>query len=225
MPEWRPTSLLGILPDAARERLLQRGSQVQYPGPSRVLFRQGDGSKFVVVILRGVVKVMGSAPSGQDTLLAILMSGDAVGEFAAVDQLPRSATVITCGSVVAQFIKSSDFLDCMRRDPEISHAVSKSIVAKMRIANARRVDFSASDATTRIARVILQLALSYGIRRQDRVVIPSQLTQPELASLAVASPPAVQRVLRKFRQAGIVATGYRSITVLDMDRLHREAYA
>lgn len=224
MPEWRPTSLLGILPDAARERLLQRGSQVQYPGPSRVLFRQGDGSKFVVVILRGVVKVMGSAPSGQDTLLAILMSGDAVGEFAAVDQLPRSATVITCGSVVAQFIKSSEFLDCMRRDPEISHAVSKSIVAKMRIANARRVDFSASDATTRIARVILQLALSYGIRRQSQVVIPS-LTQPELASLAVASPPAVQRVLRKFRKAGIVATGYRSITVLDMDRLHREAYA
>lgn len=151
------------------------------------------------------------------------MGGDAVGEFAAIDRLPRSATATTCGALVARVIKAGDFLDCVRRDPDISHAVSKSIVAKMRVASARRVDFSGSDVSTRVARVLLQLAQSYGVGDGIQAVIAPPLTQSELASLAVASPPAVHRVLRRLRDHGIVATGYRSITVLDIDRLRHAA--
>lgn len=223
MPDWPPGSLLGMLPDAARNRLLQRGALVRYPGPVKVLFREGDGSRFVVVILRGVVKITGSAPGRPDALLAIRMGGDVVGEFAAVDYLPRSATAATCGPLVARVIKAGDFLDCIRRDPDISHGVSKSIVAKMRVASARRVDFSGSDVSTRVARVLLQLVLSYGIGEGNQAVIAPPLTQSELASLAVASPPTVHRVLRRLRDHGIVATRYRSITVLDIDRLRHVA--
>jgi CRP/FNR family cyclic AMP-dependent transcriptional regulator len=223
MPDWPPCSLLGMLPDAARDRLLQRGSLVRYPGPIKVLFREGDESEFVVVILRGVVKVTGSTPGRPDVLLAIRMGGDAVGEFAAVDRLPRSATATTCGPLVTRVIKGGDFLDCIRHDPDVSHAVSKSIVAKMRVASARRVDFSGSDVSTRVARVLLQLAQSYGIGDGNQAVIASPLTQSELASLAVASAPAVHRVLRQLRDHGIVATRYRSITVLDIDGLRHAA--
>jgi CRP/FNR family cyclic AMP-dependent transcriptional regulator len=229
MPDWPSGSLLGMLPDGARERLIRRGSLVRYPGPRRVLFREGDGSGFVVIILRGVVKVTGSVSSGSDALLAIRMGGDAVGEFAAVDQLPRSATVTTCGTVAARVIKSDDFIDCIRRDPEISHAISKAIVAKMRVASQRRVDFSDADVSTRVTRVLLQLVTSYGKPPPNgghgQAVIAAPLTQPELASLAVASPPAVQRALHRLREHGIVATGYRSIAILDAERLRKMAYA
>lgn len=224
MRDWPAGSLLGTLPGTARDRLLQRGALVRYAGPSRVLFREGDRSSFVVVILRGVVKVTGSVPSGPDALLAIRMGGDAVGEFAAVDQLPRSATVVTCGPVVAQVIKSAEFLGCIRHDPDISQAVSRSIIAKMRVASARRIDFSGSDVRARVARVLLQLVLTYGSADGDRVVLNAPLTQSELASLAVASPPAVHRELRSLRERGVVSTGYRTIAVLDLDRLRKHAY-
>jgi CRP-like cAMP-binding protein len=223
--DWPAGSLLGILPDTARDRLLRRGALVRYPGPSKVLFREGDTSRFVVVILRGVVKVTGSVLDGPDALLAIRMGGDAVGEFAAVDHLPRSATVTTCGTVVARVIKADDFVDCLLRDPDISHAVSKSIVAKMRVASARRIDFSGSDVPTRVSRVLLQLVLSYGSADGNQAVLKSPLTQSELASLAVASTPAVHRVLRDLRERGIVSTGYRTIAVLDLDRLRKVAHS
>ena len=190
--DWPASSLLGTLPDAARDRLLQRGILVRYPGPVRVLFREGDRSGFVVLILQGVVKVTASVTGGgPDALLAIRMGGDAVGEFAAIDQLPRSATVTTCGTVVARVIKSEDFIDCIRRDPDISHAVSRAIAAKMRVATARRVDFSGTDVTTRVARVLLQLVEAYGDKEGNQAVLRSPLTQPEVASLAAASQPAV----------------------------------
>ncbi len=223
--DWPVGSLLGALPNAARDRLLQRGSLVRYPGPSKILFREGDKSSFVVLVLRGVVKVTASVPGGgPDALLAIRMRGDAVGEFAAIDALPRSATVTTCGTITARVIKSDDFVDCIRHDPDISHAVSSAIAAKMRVAIARRVDFSGSDVSTRVARVLLQLVEVYGHTESNQAVLKPPLTQPEIASLAVASQPAVHRVLRGLRERGIVSTGYRSIAVTDLGRLRKMAY-
>jgi CRP-like cAMP-binding protein len=218
-----------MLPPAARARLISRGVLVRYSDPGRVLIREGDKSGYVVIILSGVVKVTSSVANGPDALLAIRMEGDAVGEFAAVDHLPRSATVTSCDTLVACLIKAEDFVDCLRRDPDISHAISKAIVAKMRVASQRRVDFSGSDATARVARVLLHLVTAYGKPRPEgehgKAVIGAPLTQHELASLAVASPPAVQRVLRQLREAGIIATGYRSVTILDIERLSHVAYA
>lgn len=222
---WPVGSLLGTLPDAARDRLLQRGALVRYPGPSKILFRKDDESRFVVLILRGVVKVTASGPDGgPDVLLAIRMGGDAVGEFAAIDELPRSATVTTCGSVTARVIKSADFVDCIRRDPDTSLAVSRAITAKIRVASARRVDLSGSNVATRLARVLLQLVELYGNTENNQAALKAPLTQPEMASLALASEPAVQRVLRDLRERGIVSTGYRSIAVTDLDRLRKLAY-
>jgi CRP/FNR family cyclic AMP-dependent transcriptional regulator len=227
-PQWPPHSLLAILPDAARERLLSRGVLRRYQGPSRILIREHDESRSVIVILSGVVKVTGSVPNGPDALLAIRMSGDAVGEFAAVDQLPRSATVTTCGTVVARVINADDFIDCLRGDPDIAHAISKAIVAKTRVSNQHRIDFSSGDVPTKVARVLLHLVTSYGkpspVEDHGKAVIDVPLTQSELASLAVASPPAAERALRWLRECGIVATGYRSITILDIERLHQVAY-
>lgn len=228
MPEWPPGSLLAMLPDAARERLLSRGVLVRHPGPGRILIREHDETRFVIVLLSGVVKVTGNAMDGRDVLLAVRMGGDVVGEFAAVDQLPRSATVVTCGIVVARVIKAEDFIDCMRRDPDISHAISKAIVAKTRVANQYRIDFASTDVRGRVARVLLYLVSSYGrlpsAGQHGKAVIDAPLTQAELGSLAAASPPAVQRVLRRLRECGLIETGYRSIAVLDIERLRDVAY-
>jgi CRP/FNR family transcriptional regulator, cyclic AMP receptor protein len=220
---WPSGSLLGSLSVPSRDRLLQLGSLVQYPA-GKTLIREGDASRFVVVILDGVVKVTGHIHSGRDALLSIRMSGDVVGEFAALDEGPRSASVITCGAVVGRFIKAGEFLDGLRRDPDLSRALSRSVVAKTRAANARRIDFSGCAISTRLYRVLYEIAVTYGTATGNRSVIRWPLTQPELASLASAAEPSVHRVLRELRTKGIIATGYRRITVLDLARLHALGY-
>ncbi len=49
--DWPEGSLLGSLNRHARDQLLRLGTLVQYPGPSRILIRQGEQSRFVFVIL------------------------------------------------------------------------------------------------------------------------------------------------------------------------------
>jgi CRP-like cAMP-binding protein len=54
--------------------------------------------------------------------------------------------------------------------------------------------------------------------------ISCPLTQAELATLAGAAEPTVQRTLRQLKADGIISTGYRETTVRDMDALRRRAF-
>ncbi|NYI05775.1 Crp/Fnr family transcriptional regulator [Allostreptomyces psammosilenae] len=220
---WPPSSLLGGLAGPARERLLALGSEARYPA-DRVLIREADQTTFVLILLDGVVKVTARTQDERDALLAVRMGGDLVGEFAAVDGRPRSATVTTCGPVVARVVGRAEFLDCTRRDPGIAHAVNGSVVTKLRVANAYRVDFAGCDAATRLARVLYQIAMTYGERQGDGAVIHWPLTQPELATLSGAAEPTVHRALRRLRETGVVSTGYRTVRVESLALLSSAAF-
>jgi CRP/FNR family transcriptional regulator, cyclic AMP receptor protein len=106
----------------------------------------------------------------------------------------------------------------------VAHAVHQCVVGKLRAANSRRVDFAGCDAATRRARVLHQIVRSYGEPDGPGAVLRWPITQPELASLAGAAEPTVHRALRRLRETGVVTTGYRSISVADLGRLHRIAY-
>ncbi|MEZ0094082.1 Crp/Fnr family transcriptional regulator [Streptacidiphilus sp. EB129] len=223
--QWPRATLLGGLGDSGRRTLLSLGTLVQYADAGEVLVREGEQAAVVYLLIDGVVKATGLTESGREALLAIRMGGDLVGELAAIDGGTRSATVTTCGAVVARSIRIADFLDCLRRGPDIAHAVNRAVVGKLRHANTRRVDFYGYDVATRVARVLFHVAATYGDRDGNRALIRWSLTQPELASLAGAAEPSVQKVLRQLRSLDVVSTGYRSLTVLDLDHLEAIAFS
>jgi CRP/FNR family transcriptional regulator, cyclic AMP receptor protein len=217
---WPPSSLLGSLTKPSRDHLLEPGITRQYLA-GHVLIREGDTTKFVVVLLDGVVKATGLTLDGKEALLAIRVGGDIVGEFAALDDEPRSSTVTTCGTVVGRVIRQADFRAALRRDNLLAEAVNRAVVGKVRAANTRRVEFTGFDAPTRLARVLRELAVRYGERSGNQVVISWPLTQPELASLAAVAEPTAQKALRALRERGVIATGYRSLTITDFEELDR----
>jgi CRP-like cAMP-binding protein len=220
---WSENSLLGGLTDTARERFLSLGIMVQRP-PGTVLIREEDQSTFVLILLDGVVKVTGRTQDQREALLAVRVGGDLVGEFGALDGKPRSATVTTCGPLVYRLVTRSDFLAVLNADAALSQAVSRSVVDKLRVANSRRIDFAGSNAPTRLARVIYDLAMTYGEPEGTSIVIRWPLTQPEIASLVEAAEPTVFKALKHLREAGIVNNGYRRIAVRDIEKLRAVAY-
>jgi|HubBroStandDraft_2_1064218.scaffolds.fasta_scaffold19146_2 hypothetical protein len=95
----------------------------------------------------------------------------------------------------------------------------------LRFANERRVEFAGYDAQTRVARVLRELAAAYGERSGNRVTLNWPLTQTELASLSSVAEPTVQKALRRLRESGVIATGYRSLTIQDLSELNELAGA
>src|SRR5580692_6733856 len=88
---WAPTSLLASLSDSQREIVLQLGRVRQYHA-GETLLNQGERSDFVVIIIDGYVKISAVTSDGAESLLAIRTAGDIIGELAALDGQPRSAT-------------------------------------------------------------------------------------------------------------------------------------
>lgn len=220
---WPPGSLLASLRDPSRQRLLALGAKCQYADPGRVLVREGDLTMVVFLLLAGTVKVTGATSEG-DALLAIRVGGDLVGELTVLDGRPRLATVTTAGPVIARVIGQGEFTGLLTRDPELATAITRSVVDKLRSATSRRIDFASCDVTTRFARVLLDLAERYGEQTPEGRTIGCPLTQTELATLIGAGEPTVQRTLRQLKADGIVATGYRETTIIDMDRLRGCAF-
>lgn len=198
--------------------MLALGTTRDY-APSTVLLREGERGAHVLVLVKGLVKVTATSPEGHLSLLAIRTAGDLVGELASMDNEPRIATVTAAGSVRARVVSQAEFRRYLTRHPDVALAVSGSVGAKLRWATRRRIDFSAHDVHVRLARVLIELATTYGIKGE--IGVP--LSQPELAALVGAAEPTVHRALAYLRKEDIVATGYRRVVVRDHARLEAVA--
>jgi CRP-like cAMP-binding protein len=198
---WPPGSLLFDLTEPARQRLLALGAKSQYADPGRVLIREGESSTVMFLLLTGTVKVTGATDEG-DALLAIRVGGDVVGELSALDGRPRLATVTTAGPVIARVIGRAEFAGLLSRDAELAAAIARSVADKLRSATSRRIDFAGCDVTTRLARVLLDLAERYGKQATMGRTIGCPLAQTERADRAAHPAPAQGGRHRRHRLPG-----------------------
>lgn len=217
---WPAAGLLGRVDETDRDILMGLGNAVVYP-PGQITIREADTSDFALLLLGGMVKVTAHAQDGREALLAVRMAGDLVGEFAGIDGQPRVGTVTACGKVMARFILRSELLECTKRHPTVGLALSASVVAKLRTATGRIVDFTGCDVLGRLARILHHLAVTYGRPGRHEAHLP--LSQPEMATLVGAAESSIHKALRVLRESGTVMTGYRKVVILDLDRLARVA--
>jgi CRP/FNR family transcriptional regulator, cyclic AMP receptor protein len=219
---WPAGSVLGSIPAATRQRMLELGTLRHYE-PGKVLLREGEPSTHVILLVEGYVKVVATTIRGGVALLDIRVGGDLVGELAGLDGQPRSASVVTAGPSVVRLIKQPDFAAFLGGHPDAAAAVSRGIAAKLRWATRRRIDFGGAEVKVRVARVLVELAESYGELDRTGARIAVSLTQPELAGLVGAAEPTVHKALTTLRREQVIQTGYRRIAVLDERRLRAVA--
>ena len=220
---WAPLSFLATLTDATRTAALELGTTSTYR-PGRRLVSEGERSDHVYIILAGFVKITGHA-EGTETLLGIRLPGDVVGETAGLTRRPRMATVTTCGTVTAKVIANVAFQRFLTEQGQAAVSVAATMGERLRFANQRRTDFAAYPPEVRLARVFVDLAHRCGRPMGAGVALDIPLTQAELASMVGVAVPTIQRALRDLRTRGLVVTGYRHITMPDLEALQAAADA
>jgi CRP-like cAMP-binding protein len=196
-----------LLTPAEHEALRGTGVERDYP-PGSVICAEGEITRHVLVVRRGLLRVTATTANGHEKVLAVRGAGDIVGERSAVDGLPRSATVRALGQVRALVLSAPAFAALCQRYPRIAWAVLTVVVTRQRDTDRQRVQISGT-ATQRVAAVLIDVALRRGIADQGAVA----LSQEELASIAGTSRESLVRVLRALREQGIITTGRRKIEI------------
>jgi CRP/FNR family transcriptional regulator, cyclic AMP receptor protein len=209
--QWPEGSFVGQLPEAERAALLAAGAHVRFDD-NAILLLQGETAECVYVLTSGLVKVIVAAESGAETTLAIRSRGDLMGEFALLDEKPRTATGRAVGEVTALRIGGGAFMQITSESAVMQAAVTKYLLSKMRATTERRAAERVWDAKERLAQVL------YAQPGPDGAVrVP--ITQSELGELAGVAVSTTERVLKDLRKQGVVTTRYREITIRDMPYL------
>jgi CRP/FNR family transcriptional regulator, cyclic AMP receptor protein len=214
--QWPDGSFISELPDSERAALLAAGDLYRFDD-EKILLVQGEPGDFVYVLASGLVKVVVEASSGAKTTLAIRSRGDLVGEFAPLDNKPRTATAYAVGPVAAWKVRASAFMQLISQSPAAQVAVTKYLLAKMRNATEQRAADRVWDAKERVAQVLYELGEKHADPGPDGLRLP--ITQGELGDLAGVAVSTAERVLKDLRRQGVVVTKYREITIKNMDYL------
>ncbi|MFE6281355.1 Crp/Fnr family transcriptional regulator [Streptomyces sp. NPDC057877] len=215
-------AFLDMLSPAARTALLRIGTRRHY-SVGDVLIHQGDHVQELMVLHEGLAKVTARLGGDRVWLMDIRVAGDTVGEVAAMGLGPRSATVTACGTVVATAVPRDALEPFLLDHPETSLALNRMLCGRLLRSDRLRLELGGYPVLVRLARVLVELADSYGRPDRNSVRIDVNLSQPELAALTASTAHTVHKALARLRNERIITTGLRQTFVRDMVRLREAA--
>jgi CRP/FNR family cyclic AMP-dependent transcriptional regulator len=207
---------------AERTALATAGVHKGYPAGA-VLCRQGDQTYHVLVLLSGHVRVTRVARDGREIVAGVRGPGDVLGELAAVDALPRSATVRALVAVQTLTIPGRRFAGLCQTQPKIAWVLLGVVADRLRESGRHWAEFGGGHTAQRVAALLLELAVQQGKPTGDAVEITLWAGQRELAEAAATSRESVARALRTLREQGLVSTRRGHVTIHDVAGLRRLA--
>ncbi|GAA0569612.1 Crp/Fnr family transcriptional regulator [Actinomadura livida] len=229
MSALEPGSFFAELTAAEREDLESRG-RVRDFARGDTLFTEGEDPGWVAVLLRGRVKAFSYREQGGEALLAVRGPGALLGEVAAIDGQPRSASVAALEPVRALAVSADEFMAFLQAHGRVSIIIMRVLCQRWRDADRKRAEFGMFDATGRVAQRLVELAERFGVPYRagpegegQSVRITLNLSQEELAGWVGASREAVSKALRTLRAHGWIETGRRRLIVHDLQALRRHA--
>ena len=183
----------------------------------RVVLLENDWGSSVYFILSGWVKIRTYNLDGKEVTLNIVGRGEVFGEMAPLDEVPRSTDVITLTPTMVANMPANDFVHLLHTEPQSGIHLAKLMARRLRQVN-RRLRLRESDATSRVADILLFLAEGQGTQKTMGIEIPN-LPHRELSSLSGMARETVTRVLGKLEKKGLIQRSSDAFQIVDIDAL------
>lgn len=189
-----------------------------------IIFRQGDESRQIYFVLKGKVRVYRISPSGGETSIDIFSANDVLGELAALDNRPRSATAKAITAVTLLTMAQEEFLHHLQTMPGLALGLSRVLAQKLRWTASYAESVAQFDAAGRLLHIILLNNERYGeaLPGGKQSVVNMGLNQTDLASMIGARREWVNRILSDWRKRGLLEFDNGVITILDRERVEAE---
>ena len=189
----------------------------------QTLFHMGDEGGSLHFIERGRVKVTIPSSSGEELILAILGPGNLLGELSLFDGKPRSATVQALEETETLCLHREDLLALMRGRFDVVEKILVVLAGRIRDTDMLLADKHFLDITARLAKKILDLGDTFGIREGGQVRIGVKITQKDLASMIGATRESINKQLKALRDQGLIRISGGTIEILKRERLVQKA--
>ena len=183
------------------------------------IYFEGDEAEYLYLVAMGKVKLIRNTGSGREVLLDILRGGEYFGTLTLFGGRIHTETAVAQTDGCILQISSNDFEAILSEYPDITRKVLE--VVGRRLAEAQDIvkQLSAYTVEQRIASALLRLAGKLGEIRGKDVLIQLPFSRQDLAAMTGSTTETVSRVMSRFTEDGLVKSGRKWVTILDVKQL------
>ena len=178
---------------------------------SSTVMAGGDATDSLYIVLSGRLKVLMSDADGKEVILSILGPGEFFGEMGLIDDSPRSASVVSIEPCELLAIAKRDFKKCLAENFDMSMAVMRGLVRRLREADRKIGSLALLDVYGRVARLLLDMAENV----EGEKVVTKRLPKQDIAKMIGASREMVSRVMKDLQMGGYIEVRGSNIVLRD----------
>ena len=212
--------LFGKLSASEIEELI-RYSHIERYRAGREIFAKGSPGQSLMAVLRGSVKISSLSDSGKEIVFTIFNAGEIFGEIAMLDGDERSADATALTDCELLVLNRRDLVPVLLNRADICMILLKVLCRKLRLTTEQVEDVIFRDLESRVAKALVQLADSVGLRGIHSPSVELHLSQCELGNMAGGSRESVNKHLQIWHRQGLIDLSKAAIMILDLEAIKR----
>ena len=165
-----------------------------------IVFYEGDSSKYLHCLLKGVVKLYKTTSNDKEIILKYFHPNELIAEVASFENIPYPATALAHSNVELLKIDFEKFKQIMYNNPELSFAIQISLIKKIKTLETVISRHIILDAKERVIEYIYDYTEDF-----------FKLKNVEIAKILNLTPETLSRVLRTLKDEKYIDMKLKSI--------------
>jgi CRP/FNR family cyclic AMP-dependent transcriptional regulator len=193
---------------------LALGMKQRQACPTEAIFLRADEASALFAILVGQVQIVIGSTDGREHVLRILGPGEMFGEIGVLDGRPRSADAIAITRCRLLLLERRNLLELVMSQPAVAIGLIGILCERLRDTTTRVEGLIFHTLSERLASALLSLG-------KGKAFALVNVTQTELGHMTGVTRESVNKKLREWQAAGLVALQAGRVRIMDSDRLKR----
>ena len=214
--------VLGLLPLGELDRIM-RMMIVKRFAAGDTIFRKGELGESMMVIASGQVKISVAGHDGKEAVLAVLGTGEIIGEMAIFDEKPRSADATALVSSELMVLQRRDFIPFLEREPRIAFRLLAMMSERLRRTSALLAERTLRHLPGRLAKALLDLGKCDEGHCPPGARVELPISQKTFASLLGTARETLNKQLHAWQADGLIAVEPGAVVILKPEALLRLA--
>ncbi|MGE5522029.1 MAG: Crp/Fnr family transcriptional regulator [Candidatus Dadabacteria bacterium] len=216
--DMKTSSVLQDLPQEDLTRLTAHMHEEIFT-KGQVIFREGSFPTGIFLIVNGKVKKYKVDKDVQEQILYVANTGEMIGYHALLAEERYSDSAAALEDTRIAFIPKEDFLNVLSSSKELAQRLLKTLSHEFSVFTNSLALFAQRNVRERFA---MQLVLMREKYKEDFVPgmeVVINLSREDLANLVGTARENIVRILKDFKEEGIVETKGRKIIIKDLNKL------
>ncbi len=205
--KFKEISLFASLDDVTLRYLESVAKKKEFKA-GKILFYAGEQPQKFLILASGEVEVYKHDEKGNEIVMGQFTAPSLVAEMATLKSIPYPATARCKNSVEIYEIDLNSVLSYISTSSPLSQVLINSLTKKIQHLEGVLRYATISNASVRTATFLIDNA--------DQL---SQLTQRQIASNIMLTPEGLSRILKRFKEAGLVEVRSKKLHILNLKGL------